>query len=421
MIKPTLFTNALLIDGTGRDAVRGASVLVGGQAIQQVSTTPLEVPPEVERIDLKGRALLPGLMDGHVHVVITGDIAALLSGGGFPPAVTHSIQIKEALEKTLAAGFTTVRDAGGANQEIREAVEQGYINGPRLLLSCAMLSQTGGHGDFVPSRGDGEYGLPSWGVGTPAAICDGVPDAIKATRRQLKNGADWIKVMAGGGVMSPRGSLEAVQFTPDELRAIVDVAKSAGKEVMAHCHSAAAIRHAVLAGVRTIEHGTFITQELIELVAEKQCALMPTLTLMNAFDPAGGGANLPETQKRKMIEVVARAEDCLRLAMANRDKIQIGSATDAFGGAMQGKNGYELVCKTRMGLSPMEAIVSATRVNAEIFGLADKLGTIAEGKWADMIVVDGNPLEDVQLFAQPDKILLIMKEGKIVKDLLRGA
>ena len=148
---------------------------------------------------------------------------------------------------------------------------------------------------------------------------------------------------------------------------------------------------------------------------------MPTLALMNAFDPAGEGANLPETQKKKMVEVVARAEKCLRLAMANRDKIQIGSATDAFGGAMQGKNGHELVCKTRMGLTPMEAIISATSVNAEIFGLADKLGTIAEGKWADMIVVDGNPLEDVRLFAQPDKIVLIMKEGKIVKDLLRGA
>lgn len=421
MMKSTLLTNALLIDGTGRTAVRGANVLVEGQEIKQVSAIPIEVPPEIECIDLKGRALLPGLMDAHVHVVITGDIAALLSGGGFPPLVTHSIQIKQALEKTLAAGFTTVRDAGGANQEIREAVEQGYINGPRLLLSCAMLSQTGGHGDFVPSHGDGEYGLPSWGVGTPAAICDGVPDVIKATRQQLKNGADWIKVMASGGVMSPRGSLEAVQFTPDELRAIVDVAKSAGKEVMAHCHSAAAIRHAILAGVRTIEHGTFITQELIELMAEKKCALMPTLTLMNAFDPAGEGANLPETQKRKMVEVVARAGECLRLAMANRDKIQIGSATDAFGGAMQGKNGHELVCKTQMGLSPMEAIVSATKVNSEIFGLADKLGTIAEGKWADMIVVDGNPLEDIQLFAQPDKVVLIIKEGKIVKDLLRGA
>jgi imidazolonepropionase-like amidohydrolase len=173
--------------------------------------------------------------------------------------------------------------------------------------------------------------------------------------------------------------------------------------------------------VRTIGHGTFITQELIELMVEKKCALMPTLTLMNAFDPAGGGANLPETQKRKMVEVVARAEDCLRLAMANRDKIQIGSATDAFGGAMQGKNGHELVFKTQMGLSPMEAIVSATRVNAEIFSLADKLGTIAEGKWADMIVVDGNPLENIQLFTQPEKVVLIMKEGKIVKDLLRGA
>ncbi|HJY79756.1 MAG TPA: amidohydrolase family protein [Candidatus Binatia bacterium] len=414
----TLLTNALLIDGTGRAAVRGANVLVEGQSIKTVSPGPLEVPPEVKRIDLGGRALLPGLIDAHVHVVITPDIAKLLSGGGFPPAVIHAIQVKDALEKTLTAGFTTVRDAGGATQEIREAVEQGYINGPRLLLSCGVLSQTGGHGDFTPSHGSSGYGMASWGIGAQSAVCDGVPDVIKAARQQLKNGADWIKVMAGGGVMSPHDPLEAVQFTQDELRAAVGVAKSAGKEVMAHCHSPAAIRHAVLAGVRSIEHGTFITEELIELMAERGCALIPTLTVMNAFDPAGGGANLPETQKRKMAEAVTRAGVSMRLALANREKIQVGSGTDAFGGAMQGKNGEELVWKAQMGLSPMEAIVSATKVNAEIFGLADKLGTVAAGKWADLIVVDGNPLEDVQLFAQPDKVVMVMKEGKVLKDLL---
>jgi imidazolonepropionase-like amidohydrolase len=221
--------------------------------------------------------------------------------------------------------------------------------------------------------------------------------------------------------MSPHDPLGAVQFTPDELRAIVDVAKSAGKEVMAHCHSPAAIRHAVLAGVRSIEHGTFITQELIELMAERGTAQIPTLAVMNAFDPAGGGANLPETQKKKMAEAVARVKACQRLAYEHRDKFRIGSGTDAFGGAMQGKNGEELVYKAQLGFTPMEAIVSATKVNAEIFGLEDKLGTVAEGKWADMIVIDGNPLEDVQLFAQPDKVVMVMKEGKLVKDLLTGA
>jgi len=418
MTRSALFTNALLIDGTGQPAVRGASVLVEGQTIKTVSYGPQEVPLEVPRFDLGGRALLPGLIDAHVHVVITLDVAKLLSGGGFPPAVIHAIQIKNALEKTLAAGFTTVRDAGGATQELREAVEQGYINGPRLLLSCGVLSQTGGHGDFTSSRGSSGYGMASWGIGAPSAVCDGVPDVIKAARQQLKNGADWIKVMAGGGVMSPHDPLEAVQFTQDELRAVVDVAKSAGKEVMAHCHSPAAIRHAVLAGVRSIEHGTFMTDDLVDLMAERDCALIPTLTVMNAFDPEGGGADLPEIQKKKMAEAIARAGASMRLALANRDKMQVGSGTDAFGGAMQGKNGEELVWKTRMGLSPMDAIVSATKVNAEIFSLADKLGTIAEGKWADMIVIDGNPLEDVQLFAQPDKVVMVMKEGRVVKDLL---
>jgi imidazolonepropionase-like amidohydrolase len=139
---------------------------------------------------------------------------------------------------------------------------------------------------------------------------------------------------------------------------------------------------------------------------------------MNAFDPAGGGANLPEVQKKKMAEAVARAGVSMRLALANRDKLQVGSGTDAFGGAMQGKNGEELGWKARMGMNPMNAIISATKVNAEICGLSDKLGTITEGKWADMIVVDGNPLEEVQLFAQSDKIVMVMKEGRVVKDLL---
>ena len=418
MTTSTLFTNALLIDGSGQPAVRGASVLVSDQSIQRVSSGPLEAPPEIKRIDLGGRALLPGLMDAHVHVTVTVDITNLLAGGSFPPSVIHAIQVKDALEKTLAAGFTTVRDAGGATREIREAVEQGYINGPRLLLSCSVLSQTGGHGDYTPTHGNRGYALASWGIGAPAVVCDGVPDAIKAARQQLKAGADWIKVMAGGGVMSPHDPLEAVQFTQDELRAIVDVAKSAGKEVMAHCHSPAAIRHAVLAGVRSIEHGTFITRDLIDLMAKHGTVLIPTLAVMNAFDPAGGGANLPDAQKRKMAEAVARVKTCQRLAYEHREQFQIGSGTDAFGGAMQGKNGEELVCKTQLGFTPMEAIVSATKVNAEIFGLADRLGTITEGKWADMIVIDGNPLEDIQLFAQPDKVVLVMKEGKVVKDLL---
>ncbi len=174
----------------------------------------------------------------------------------------------------------------------------------------------------------------------------------------------------------------------------------------------AAIRHAVLAGVRSIEHGTFITEELLELMAERGCALIPTLTVMSAFDPTSAGASLPEMQKRKMAAAVARAGACMRLALTSHDKIQVGSGTDAFGGTMQGKNGEELVWKAQMGLSPMDALVSATKVNAEILGLADKLGTIAASKWADMIVVDGNPLDDVRLFAQPDKVVMVMKEGK---------
>ena len=191
MTASTLFTNALLIDGTGQEAVRGASVLVEGESIKQVGPgpleMPLEIPPGVQRIDLGGRALLPGLIDAHVHMVITTDVASLLSGGSFPPAVIHTIQVKDALEKTLAAGFTTVRDAGGATREMREAVEQGYINGPWLLLSCGILSQTGGHGDFSSSSGSSGYGLASWGIGAPSAVCDGVPDVIKATRQQLKD------------------------------------------------------------------------------------------------------------------------------------------------------------------------------------------------------------------------------------------
>ena len=155
-------------------------------------------------------------------------------------------------------------------------------------------------------------------------------------------------------------------------------------------------------------------------MAKHGTVLIPTLAVMNAFDPAGGGANLPDAQKRKMAEAVARVKTCQRRACEPREQFQIGSGTDAFGGAMQGKNGEELVCKTQLGFTPMEAIVSATKVNAEIFGLADRLGTITEGKWADMIVIDGNPLEDIQLFAQPDKVVLVMKEGKVVKDLLTG-
>jgi imidazolonepropionase-like amidohydrolase len=409
-----LFENVNLIDAAGNKPIKCASVLICDDIIKAVSPGKSIIPANTERIDLEGRTLMPGLIDLHVHVTLTDQLMPVVQGTASKGnSMIHAIQISHALKKTLQAGFTTIRDAGGAGKEIREAIEKGFIAGPRMLISCAILSQTGGHGDSRNTLTSRD-GINWTGISSGSVVCDGVDEVIKAVREQVRAGADWIKVMAGGGVLSPDDKLDSSQYNVSELKAIVETAAADGIKVFAHCHSEASIRNSILAGVKTIEHGTFITDELIELMSKHDCALIPTLYVMNQIKID----ELPERQKQKAITAVSKVNKTLTNAFKMRNKIDIGSGTDCFGNEDAGRNAWELTYKVEKGYTSMDAILSATRINAKILGMDDIIGTVEPGKKADLIVVEGNPLDDISILNETENIKMVLLDGKIVKKII---
>lgn len=404
-----LIENVTIIDGTGADPIEGGHVLIKGEFIEEVNPTPPKRhPPGIHCIDGKGLSLLPGLIDAHVHI---GAVEADLQ---FQQRFIHPslllIRSLKVLEETLEQGFTTVRDAGGADPGIREAVRLGLVRGPRLFVSGRPLSQTGGHGDF---RMQGELAPP---LGSPAGlstiVCDGVDEVRRAAREQLRQGVDQIKVMAGGGAMSPSDELEAVQYSQEELEAIVWEAKSAGKYVMAHVYSAKSIVHAVKAGVRTLEHGNFLDEDSARAIKEAGCFLVPTLATYEMLCRMGPDLGIPESNLRKIRHARERSTDSLLLAY--RMGLNLGSGSDLLG-PMQSYKALELELKAQV-LGNMEAIKLSTWGNARLLGVDDKLGTIEPGKIGDVILVKGNPLKDIRILqAYKENICLIIKGGVVQK------
>ena len=414
MSKNTLFENVHLIDCTGSEPTYGASVLVCEDTITAISPDDNLIPTDTERIDLNGSTMMPGLIDLHVHITLTDQLMPVFLGVTCKGnAMIHALETARALEKTLQSGFTTIRDAGLAGKDIKEAIEQGFIIGPRILISGAILTQTGGHADSRNSL-SGKNGISWNGISTGSIVCDGVDEVIRATREQIRTGADWIKVMAGGGVLSPDDKLDSSQYNMSELKAIVETAAAEEIKVFAHCHSEASIKNCILAGVKTIEHGSFITDELIDLMSKYDCALVPTLYVLKNLKVD----ELPKKQKLKAVTTISKSRKTLTNAFKMRDKIVIGSGTDCFGDKDAGKNGWELTYKVEMGYTPMDAILSATEVNAKILGLDNIIGTVEPGKKADLIVVEGNPLDDITLLNDADNVKMVLLDGKIVKKLI---
>lgn len=407
---PIVLTGGRLIDGRGGDAVEDAVVLVEDDRIRMVGSAEKFLPPDfAQQIDLTGKTIMPGLIDAHVHV---GNIdVSMEKTARFPPAVYVHLATRN-LENDLNLGFTTLRDAGGLDWGFRDAIDRGLICGPRLLLSISPLTPTGGHFDQRGAAGD--IHLPRNSIGIFPEICDG-PQAIhKAAREVLRKGADQVKVAADGGVTSPTDQPGQWQFSVTEMQAAVEVAGAAGKYVMAHAYSPAAIRHCVEAGVRSIEHGNLMDAETAELMARKGTYYVPTLATFDVL--AIEGRHELDAQTTAKLEMVSHAAQHA-LAHARRAGVKIGSGSDIIG-PYQHLKGRELRLKAEV-MSPMEAIVSATRTNAEIVGLGDCLGTLEAGKIADLIVLDGDPLEDLTLFERGvEAVLLVMKAGKILKNLL---
>jgi imidazolonepropionase-like amidohydrolase len=411
MADAILLHNGTVIDCTGADPRERTSLLVEDRLITRVgSARSMRRPRGAMVVDLSGRTVLPGLSDAHVHLGSTdlGPEVMLAQ----PPAV-WAMKVRRIIEDTLDAGFTTVRDAGGVDGGFAQAVAEGYIRGPRILPSGAMISQTGGHGDWR-QRYQQYFVDAVAGLTAPPVICDGADHVRQAVREQFRRGATQIKVMAAGGAMSPADTLMTTQLTVEEMAAAVYEARAVGTIVMAHTYSPQSISNALEAEVMSIEHGNFLDEPTAALMKAKGAFLVPTITTYELVDTFGPSHGVPDFQLEKTRFAKQGCFDSLRVAVAAG--LDIGSGSDLLG-SMQPLKTMELSLKARV-LGPMGALISATRTNAALFGMADRIGTLEEGKWADVIAVEGNPLEDIDVLREPANVSLVMKEGQVVKNLL---
>ncbi|MEO6578812.1 MAG: amidohydrolase family protein [Candidatus Limnocylindria bacterium] len=389
----TLFAGPTVIDGTGAGP-SVADVLVEDGRIVEIGSG-LDGD---ERIDLAGKSLLPGLFDCHTHVAVSGiDLLMALQR----PFSYQFFQAMRNLEATLRIGITTVRDAGGADLGIKQAVADGIIRGPRMQISLSMISQTGGHGDaWMPSGVDLHAMFVHPGV--PDTIVDGPDEMRRVVRMLIRMGADVIKVAVSGGVLSPRDRPTHAHFTPAELDAMVEEAAAAGIWVMAHAQAAPGIKNAVRAGIRSIDHGIYLDDEAIALMLDHGTWLVPTLVApRGVIRAADAGAAIPEASIAKAREVVETHRASFAAAVAAGVKVAMG--TDS-GVTPHGENLDELALMVEGGMTPMEAIVASTRSAAELMGLAEELGTLEPGKRADLVVVDGDPLEVTTLAGRIDAV-----------------
>jgi imidazolonepropionase-like amidohydrolase len=404
---PTLLIHdATLIDGTGADPRPGVSVRVEDGRITRIAPNDAFEGSDETVIDASGRYLLPGLTDAHVHLGLTENV------GLTRPLSAYAVKVVRFIEETLDQGFTTVRDAGVLDPSWAGVVSRGMIRGPRILPSGAFLSQTGGHGDFRPAHVENfESGIG--GLVSGSVLCDGADEVRKAARDQLRRGATQIKVMASGGAASPTDPIEATQFTVDELRAAVEEARARNTYVLAHAYHARSIANCVEAGVRSIEHGNLLDEETAQAMAKAGAFLVPTMVTYDVLEKFGDQLGLTKFQHEKIRLVAAGAQESVRMAQAAG--VRIGAGSDLLGPAMSQK-AREFVLKAEV-IGPMAAIVSATKTNAELFGMADVIGTVEEGKQADLVVVDGDPLNDIAVLADAERIRAVVKAGEVAKDL----
>jgi len=406
-----LLHNATLIDGTGADPRPGVSVLIEGGRITRIApASALKPDRETTLVDATSRSLLPGLTDAHVHFSATE-----ADGRTSRPLAAFALRVAAFIEETLDQGFTTVRDAGGLDPAWAQVVADGLLRGPRILPSGAFLSQTGGHGDWrAPHQDTIEHGIG--GLVAGFVICDGADEVRRAARDQLRRGANQIKVMASGGAASPTDPIDATQFTVEELRAAVDEARVRDTYVLAHAYHPKSIASCLEAGVRSIEHGNLLDEKTARDMAGKGAFLVPTLVTYEILSERGEQLGMAKSSVEKIRYVGASGEDSIRIAI--EAGVRIGSGSDLLGEPMREK-ARELVLQARV-MGPMGAIIAATKTNAELFGLSDRIGTIEEGKQADLILVDGDPLADIAVLADASRIRVVLKAGALVKDLDSG-
>lgn len=408
----TLIKNGTLINGNGGNPIDNAAVLIKGNVIVAAGTEDaIDVPYEdLKVIDAKNSFILPGFIDTHVHIMTEGFSREETI---YNPLSMYFYNAVERLHRTMNAGITSVRDAGWADVGVKIAVDKGILPGPRLQISISPLSTTGGHFDLWLNSG---FDIKPMYPGYPSGIADGPDEVRKTVRKVMRAGADFIKVMVTGGVISANDHPEYPQFNSQELDVIMDEARTRNLQVVAHAHGTKGIKNALNAGVNSIEHGTCLDDECIGLMLSKGTYLVPTFVAMkiNKKMAEDESSDLPDWSRDDAIRMEKIHEKNMKKAYKAGVKIVMG--TDS-GVIPHGRNLEELKYLHKIGMSPMEAIMAGTKKAAESLGWENKLGTIEEGKLADIVMSKKNPLTDIESLGDPDNILMVMKDGEIHKNI----
>ena len=396
MGKRTFYKGFTLIDGTGRDPLENAGLLVEDKSIIWIGRLDeFNFEEEIATVDLAGKTVVPGMIDCHVHITMEpiGDPISLLSKESCAKTAVRSAA---KLKKMLMAGITYFRDLGGPygiDIDLRDSVREGLIEGPEFLASAMPIVMTGGHG---------------WQF---SRECDGLVEARKAAREQLKAGADVLKIMATGGVMTPGVEPGSPQLTKEEMEAAIKEAHRAGKKTASHAQGTTGIKNAIHAGIDSIEHGIFLDDEAIELMVEKGVFLVPTLVAPFFIVENGVNGGIPEYAVEKSKRVMDSHFKSFRKAKEAGVKIAMGTdAGTPFN--VHGKYPYELKLMVENGMTPMEAIVTGTKYSSELLGIDKKYGTLEEGKTADFLVLKENPLKNLDTLFEIDQVY---KLGELVK------
>ena len=415
----TLLQNVQVFDGRSAALSGPRHVLVRGDIIERISAEPIAAPPQATVVDGQGRTLMPGLIDSHWHTMLAAPSMALTLEGDL--GYLTLLAAAEA-RATLMRGFTTVRDLGGPSFALKRAIDEGVVPGPRIYPSGAMITITGGHGDFrarheLPRQLGGPP--PLTGVLNASQLADSPDEVRLRVREQLLLGASQIKLTSGGGVASPHSPLDVSTFTDEELRAAVQAAGNWGTYVGVHAYTPEAIRRAIGAGVKVIEHGHLMDEASARLIAERGVWLS-----FQPFVDDGFAPQMPPSSMARLRQIFAGTEQAV--ALARKYKLKMVWGTDILFSAANARRQGALLAQMGQWFTPAEVLAMATGTSGELLQLSGprnpypgKLGVVEEGALADLLLVDGNPLQDLSLVAQPDKrFVLIMKGGAIHKNLL---
>jgi imidazolonepropionase-like amidohydrolase len=403
----TILENAVVLDVEAGELRTEATIVIDGRKIKEI-TRGSGPNVEARRIDLRGLTVMPGLIDCHAHAMQSTSNLALLAAESPTYAASRAFQI---IGGMLRRGFTTVRDCGGADYGLAKAVAEGRVVGPRIIYCGKALTASGGHGDYR-MRGqhaeDDSYWLPKI-----SRRCEGVGELRSAVRDEVRKGAHHIKIMANGGVASPTDRITSDQYSEEEIRAVVDEAAMAGLYVSAHTYTARSIKRAVRNGVLSVEHGNLADDEALDLIKEKGAFLVPTLIVFKALAEDGVADGLPADLVSKLGDMAERGLEVIE--KAHRKSIPMAFGSDLIGN-LHPRQSEEFLL--RADVLPAADLIRAATINgARLVRMEDQLGRIAENYEADLLAVDGNPLEDVRLLAKPEESLkLIMKGGQIIKN-----